>query len=76
MEADLHLHYGIDLTDPQVLGGRSWRWFVTRLVGLPDTSRTWRGLREHYQQGGVDADEVLDDADAELGVKRGDDAAS
>jgi hypothetical protein len=28
--------YGIDLTSPESLSGRSWRWLRTRILGLLD----------------------------------------
>ncbi|QFY14485.1 hypothetical protein GBF35_25980 [Nonomuraea phyllanthi] len=34
IEADLHSHYGIDLDEPGLLAGRTWRWLRTRILGL------------------------------------------
>ncbi|NJP70047.1 hypothetical protein [Streptomyces sp. C1-2] len=30
----MHDVYGLDLSTPHLLDGRSWRWFLTRLYGL------------------------------------------
>jgi hypothetical protein len=34
VEADMHAEYGVDLGEPGLLKGRSWRWLRTRLFGL------------------------------------------
>lgn len=34
IEADMHEHYGIDLSEPGLLQSRDWRWFKVRLDGL------------------------------------------
>ncbi|MFE6500776.1 hypothetical protein [Kitasatospora sp. NPDC057738] len=43
LEADLHQVYGIDLSAPDLLRERSWRWLKVRILGLLSTkSRTHR----------------------------------
>lgn len=37
IEADLHQHYGIDIDDPAVRTGRSWRWLRLRILCLLST---------------------------------------
>ena len=37
VEADLHEVYGIDVSAPGLLAGRSWRWLRVRILGLLST---------------------------------------
>jgi hypothetical protein len=34
VEPDLHEHFGIDLSDPAIRHGRTWRWLQVRILAL------------------------------------------
>ena len=34
VEADMHEHYGVDLSDAGILDVKSWRWLNVRVGGL------------------------------------------
>lgn len=34
IETDFQEVYGLDISDPAIRTGRSWRWFLVRLAGL------------------------------------------
>lgn len=46
MEADLHERYGIDLSDPAIRHGRTWRWLQVRILALLSVdSRLYRHFK-------------------------------
>ena len=59
----------MDLADPAVLDGRSWRWFTVRLFGLSLESRTWQRLlgdrREQTEEVSLDEVAALYGVDSE-----------
>ena len=73
VEADFHREYGVDLADPEVLRGRTWRWFIVRLFGLSEQSRTWSHLRRHLDTAprpAAPGDDDVEALDALVGVSR------
>lgn len=46
MEADLQDVYGIDVSDPAIRHGRTWRWLQVRILGLLSVdSRLYRHFK-------------------------------
>ena len=65
IEAGFQAHHHIDLTEPSILDGKTWRWFCVRLFGLPKEARLWEALRTDPE-----ADDSTDSLDAALGISR------
>jgi hypothetical protein len=40
IEADLHQVFGIDTSDPDLMGARTWRWLRHRILALLADPRT------------------------------------